>query len=161
VSQTHSGCRARPAGSGGRARHSEGRGPALSVGLADEFVRRVVGAGPGAEVGIVRGDLAPARVIGRRDDVARLVDRVDQLADRIVGVGRDLAVSVTDTEDSQAHPSTPCPCLQRFRCADKDSSDARRDHLTLQYQALSSGSKSRFESFLELGICVPVSVVAR
>jgi hypothetical protein len=41
----------------------EGRRLALGVGLADEFVFGVVGVGPGAEVGIVRRDLAAGRPV--------------------------------------------------------------------------------------------------
>ena len=48
----------------------EGRDLAGGVGLGLELVEDVVGVGGGPQVGVVGGDLAPARIVGVGGDVA-------------------------------------------------------------------------------------------
>jgi hypothetical protein len=44
----------------------------------------------------------------------------------------DASIAIEDSQALGARvPPRRAPCLQRFRCADNDSRDARRDHLTL------------------------------
>ena len=59
--------------------------PLASVWLV-ELAQRIVGVAPGAEIGIVAGDLAAARVVGRGDDVADRIGGLDQVAEGVVGV---------------------------------------------------------------------------
>src|SRR5581483_11712904 len=68
----------------------------FGVGLLGEFGERIVCVGPVPHVGIVRFDLAPARVVGVCDGVARRVLRGQQIATTIIAIVRGVAQRVGD-----------------------------------------------------------------